>query len=698
MDLKKLLSPKTMAIVGASEKEGFGGDTCRNVLYYSSGQGVYFVNPKRDEVFGRKCWPSLTDLPEPIDLVVICTPRKTVETLLLEAHAKGAGAAVVYASGYSEVGTEEGRKAEEDLKALCKTLDMALMGPNCAGFMNYAEGVSAFAFISEKRDRKGAVGMVSQSGQLCLSLMESPNMRFSCCISSGNSSVVGMEDYLDYLIDDANTKVVGLYLEGVTRPGDFIACLKKAALMRKPIVALKMGRSEKGGRVAASHTGSLSGADRIYDALFERFGVIRVDDLEELQATAALFATLPELPQKTGFATVNLSGGETGICADMGEAHGIEYPDFSPATVSRLRELLPDYANPANPLDATATISYDADTYSATLQAVMDDPEVGMVILGYTLLLHIADPAIVYMAEGIEKVVREGRTKPVAMLPFMENSRNPEYLEKLTRLGVPVLPPPAYGFRALSHLKRFIQYDPASHTLEVAIPRTPAKGHRCTLSEFESMRLLATYGIPLPKGGIATTPDEAVVQAEACGYPVALKIASADIAHKSDMGGVELGLRDSVAVRVAFDQIMHNARTKAPDAALDGVFVQRMLEPGLEVIIGVTTDPQFGPCVLCGLGGVFVEIFKDVALLPAPVSRDEARSMLERLKSAKLFFGYRGGKALDMEALADLVARVSEFAATHAESLEELDLNPVFVYEKGKGVCAADALLVLSRE
>lgn len=696
MDLKKLLSPKNMAIVGASEKEGFGGDTCRNALDYGNVEDVYFVNPKRDMVFGRKCWPSLTDLPEPIDLVVICTPQKTVESLLRQARAKGAGAAVVYASGYSEVGTEEGRKAEADLKVLCKTLDMALMGPNCAGFMNYADGVSAFAFISEKRDRKGAVGVVSQSGQLCLSLMDSPNMRFSYCISSGNSGVVGMEDYLNYLVEDENTKVVGLYLEGVTRPADFVACLKKAALMRKPIVALKVGRSEKGGRVAASHTGSLSGADRIYDAIFERFGVIRVDDLEEMQATAALFATLPELPRQTGFATINLSGGETGICADMGEAFGIEYPDFSETTVSRLRELLPSYANPANPLDATATISYDAEVYAATLQAIMDDPGVGMVILGYTLLFNIADPAIVYMAEGIEKVVKGGRVKPMAMLPFMENTRNPEYVEKLTRLGVPVLPPPAYGFRALRRLTRFIEYDPAAHTLDVAVPAAfPAKERRA-LSEFESMQLLCAHDIPLPQGGIAATHDEAVAKADACGYPVALKIASADIAHKSDMGGVKLGLGDSVAVRAAFDEIMRNARANAPKARLDGVFVQRMLDPGLEVIIGVNRDPQFGPCVLCGLGGVFVEIFKDVALAPAPVSRDEARRMLAGLRSAPLFAGYRGGRALDVEALAGLIARVSEFAAAHAETLEELDLNPVFVYEKGKGVCAADALVVLS--
>ncbi len=698
MDLQKLLAPRTFAIVGASEKEGFGGDTCRNVLDYSSGEGVYFVNPKRDNVFGRPCYASLDALPEDVDMVVICTPQKTVEPLLRQAHAKGARAAVVYASGYSEVGTAEGRKAEDDLKALCRELDMALMGPNCAGFMNYSDGVSAFAFISEKRDRKGAVGIVSQSGQLCLSLMDSPNMRFSYSISSGNSSVVSMEDYLDYLVDDAGTRVVGLYLEGVTRPRKFLDCLKKAALARKPVVVLKAGRSEKGSRVAASHTGSLSGADRIYDAIFEKFGVIRVNDLEELLATTVLFSTLPELPAQSGFASISLSGGETGICADMGEAYGIEYPDFRPETLEKLRKVLPPYASPANPLDSTASISYDADAYAATLQAVMDDPGVGMVILGYTLLFEIADPAIHYMAEGIEKVVRAGNGKPMAMLPFVENSRNPEYLDKLAALGVPVLPPPAYAFRVLGYLKRFIEYDPAVHTLEAAVPCSASDGARRTLSEFESMRMLSKYDIPLPKGGLAENEDEAAALADEVGYPVVLKVASADIGHKSDMGGVKLHLADAAAVRSAYGEIMHNARTNAPKARVDGVFVQRMLQPGLEIILGVSKDPQFGPCVLCGLGGVFVEVFKDTSLLPAPVSEAEARAMVEQLKSLPLLTGYRGGRPLDIDALAGLIARVSEFAAAHRDELEELDLNPVFVYERGKGVCAADALVVLSKE
>jgi len=695
MDLKKLLAPQAVAIVGASEKEGFGGDTCRNVISYADMDKVYFVNPKRETVLGRRCYPSIAEIPTVVDLVVLCTPQKLVEPLLREAAEAGAKAAVVYASGYSETGTEEGRKAEVRLKQLCKELDIALMGPNCAGFMNYVDNVTAFAFLSAERDRKGSVGLISQSGQLCLSFMDHPAMRFSYSISAGNCSVVSMEDYLQYLVEDDHTKVIGLYLEGVTQPDKFIRALRHAAQKRKPVVVLKTGRSAKGRLVAASHTGSLSGADAMYDAIFSKFGVIRVNDAEELLATTQLFATLPQIPQSTGFASINLSGGETGICADMGEISGIDYPDFTDETVSRLKDLLPSYASPANPLDTTATISYDADTYAAVLQTVMDDPGIGMVIIGYTLLHEIADPCIHYMAKGIEQVMRGEQAKPVAMLPFFENTRNPDYERRLAAAGVPVLPPPAYGFAALHHLKNFISYSPQDHTLELAIPKTCQEQGGRTLSEQASCKILNDYNIPTPQGDIASNREEAVKIASQVGYPVVLKIASADIAHKSDIGGVALNICDDHGVLEAFDLLIANGLKHVPHARVDGVFVQKMLPAGLEVIIGVNNDPQFGPAVLVGLGGVFVEIFKDTALLPAPFTEREALHMLGELKAIPLFQGYRGGKELDIEALAKMIAQVSILAQEQKNSIAELDINPVFVYEQGQGVCAADALVVM---
>lgn len=693
MDIKMLLNPNGVCVVGASEKEGFGGDTCRNIMKYMGEDRYFFVNPKRETIFGVKCYPSVGDLPRQVDLVIICTPMHTVETMLRDAHAAGCRAAVVYASGYSEVGTDEGRSAQASLIALAKELDMPVMGPNCGGFINYVNEMFAFAFIAPDRDRRGAVGLVSQSGQICLTMMENPSSKFSYAISSGNSAVVQMEDYIDYLVDDDATKVVAIYLEGTKNPAKFIASLKKAALKRKPVVILKTGRSAKGMRLASSHTGSMAGADKIYDAIFRKFGVIRVNDIEELLAASMLFATLNKLPEQATFASMNLSGGETGTCADVGEKLGIVYPDFSKETLAKLREQLPSYASPANPLDMTATLSYNEDLFAEALRTVMADPNIGCVCVGYTLLQEIADPAIHYMGKAMAKVAGEPGSKPMVMIPFVENTRNAEYFDLLTKSGIPILPPTMYAFQILRDLADFIDYDPKDHDLDVVVPDRLGNAGIGAYSEFESRRLLARYGFPAPVGGVAATEDEAIGIAADIGYPLVMKIDSVDILHKSDVGGVKINVKNEAEAREAFNAILTNVKRMAPEARIGGVYVTAMARAGTEMIIGVSTDPQFGPCVLCGMGGVFVEVFEDVSLCPAPVSKPEALSMINTLKSSKLLKGYRGNPPLDIDALADAIVSVSKFAIAHTSTLRELDINPVFLYEDG--FTPADALIIM---
>ncbi len=693
MDIRKLLKPEKICIIGASEKTGFGGDTCRNVIEYMEEGSYYFVNPGRDQVFGRPCFKCVEDVPGTFDLAVICTPRSTVEDLLIRSKDKGAGAAVVFASGYKEVGSPEGIENQRQLSELCLSLDMALMGPNCAGYANYTDGIYPFAFLSESRDRKGSVGVVSQSGQICLSLMDSPGMKFSYVISSGNSAVVQMEDYLEFLVEDSSTKVVAMYLEGVNNPEKFTACLKQAALKRKPVVILKAGRSEKGRRLAASHTGSLSGADTVYSAVFKKFGVIRVDDIEELLAVSMILSILPSLPACPGIASMNLSGGETGVCADVGQMCKITFPDFSEETLARLREQLPSYASPANPLDMTATLSYDVQAYAGVLRTVMQDEHVGLVAVGYTLLEKIADPAICYMTEAIELVAAEPGAKPVVMIPFVENTRNKEYAQRLERAGVPVLPPTVYAFKLLKYLMDFAAYNPDHHCLECSIPAPGRGGDRRALTEHESKLFLREHGIDIPAELAAGTLEEAQKAAHSFGYPLVLKIDSRDIMHKSDAGCVKLGIQDDQQLAAAYQEILSNARAYDPQAEIGGVLVQEMLEKGTELIVGINNDPQFGPMVMCGLGGVFVEIFKDVSMGMAPVSRTEALNMLRSLKGYRLFEGYRGRAPLDEEAVIQLIVEVSQMAAEEKNKLAELDINPVFVYERGVGV--ADALGVI---
>ena len=696
MNLNKLLKPTSVAVIGASEKEGFGGDVCRNILSYVEDRShVYFIHPKRDSVFGVPCYKSISDVPENVDLMVICTSQKTVIPLLQEGAKKGVGGAVVFASGYGEVGTAEGKQNEAELIAAAKELDIAVMGPNCAGFVNYIDNVQAFAFISAKRDRKGSVGVVSQSGQLCLSMMDDPGMRFSYNISAGNGKIVQMEDYMDFLVDDEDTKVVSIYIEGVKNADKFAAVLKKAAEKRKPVVILKAGRSAKGGAIAASHTGSLSGSDASFDAVLKKFGAIRVDDLEELIAMSLMLSTMKRMPEKATFASMNLSGGETGICADVGSLNGIEYPDFTEETLKKLKEQLPSYASPNNPLDMTASLSYDADLYAGALRTVMDDPNIGMVLIGYTLLLEIADPCIHYMYKGIEKVVQEkgGNCKPIAMIPFAENTRNPEYQEKLFQIGVPVLPPPVYAIKLLRHLADFIAYEPETKTLELAVGH-PKSEETQALSEHESKQELKVYGVPVPDEVIVTSKEEAAQFVKNHPGPLVMKVESADILHKSDVGGVKLNVCGPEAAEKAYEEIMESVTAKRPDAHINGILTVPMLDAGVEIIIGVNNDPQFGPMIMVGMGGVFVEVFKDVALYPAPLKEEEALEMLKSLKSFKLLNGYRGTEKCDIKALCQTIVAISNYAQANKDVLKELDINPLFVYPEGKGVGVADALIV----
>ncbi len=697
MKVKKLLKANKIAVVGASERtESFGGATCKNIMDFSNPNKYFFINPNRDSVFGKECYDSLDSIDGEIDLVVICTPQETVVDILKQASKKNCKGAVIYASGYKETGDKEGLKKEKELIDLADELGISILGPNSGGFINYIDDVYSFAFMSEKRDRKGKVGLVSQSGQLCLSLMDNPKGKFSYVISAGNANIIKVEDYIDFLVDDDDTKVVAAYLEGVKDSRVFIEALKKAAQKKKPVVILKTGRSAKGSKISESHTGSLAGSDKSYDAIFKKFGVIRVDDMEELLSMSHLLATIDEIPKGSKFAAMSVSGGETIITADMGETLGVEFSELSQDTLKSLDDLLPDYATPNNPLDMTATLSYDSDLFAKTLKIVTEDENIDMIIIGYTLLLNVVDPCIYYLTEGIEKAKKLGCNKPIVMLPYIENTRNPECSNKLEKLGVPTLPPVKYGMSILNKLSKFVDYDYKKRTLELAIPNNELGTSRVILSENESKSMLSRYGIGVPREDIAKSEEEALKIAKEIGYPLVMKIESRDIPHKSDIGGVKVNINSDEEVVETYNEIMDNARTRAKDAKLNGILVQEMLKPGLELIIGVNNEPLYGPMVLCGLGGVFVEIFKDVSLYPAPINKYEAIEMITSLKGYPLLDGYRGGKKLDVDALVDLIVKISEMASNEKDSLLELDMNPIFVYEKG--IAIADALSVVKGE
>lgn len=705
MDIKRLLRPEKIAIVGATEKETMAGfasrmfvEQCRERLL-----DLYLISLKNQEVFGIPCYQNLSELPGTIDLAVICTPKSTVPQLIEEAAAKGAKGAVVFASGYGETGKPEDKKLEEELTAQCRRLDMALMGPNCAGFLNFADRVFAFGFLFHARESAGKVGLVSQSGQVCMALMESEKTSFSYVISAGNCKIVNIEDYLEFLVEDEDTKVVAAYVEGIQNPEKFAGVLKKAADKKKPVVLLKAGRSEKGSRAAASHTGNLSGSDKNVDAFFRKFGVIRVDDLEELLSVCTAIATLPVLPKRNRLAFVNISGGETTISADAGYLHGLKLPDFSPDTVQALREVLPPFATAQNPMDLTG--GSNGDTFEKVAKIVLEDPEIDMLVTSLQITKKISDITIYDFLDGLIRYCETHGEKPVAVVPLIESSREAEVLERLRAVGVPILPPPHYGYRVIKKLLDYTDYletmDQRTLSIAVKSPQDISSGTKQgprALSEHESKLLFQKFGIPCPGEKIAVTEEEAVLAAEEMGYPVVLKIESGDILHKSEAGGVKVGIQNEAEVRTSYREILENAANYNPDAVINGILVQQMLKPGMEAIVGVTCDPQLGPMILTGLGGIFTEVFQDAALYPAPLNLWEAREMILSLKGSKLFQGYRGKPPLDIDALARVLVQVSSLAVAYKDTLMEMDINPVFVYPKQEGVSAADGLIVLGEK
>ncbi|WP_409969362.1 acetate--CoA ligase family protein [Bengtsoniella intestinalis] len=690
MNLEKLLNPRSVAIVGATEKPGFGGDTTRNYLQFSKDlDHLYLVNPRGGELFGRKAYTSLAEIPEDVDMVILCTPEKTILGLLEEAAAKNCGGAVVFASGYGEVGAE-GKIKEQLLIETANKLGIAIMGPNCGGFANYGLGRVAFAFLMEDRERAGNIGLVSQSGQIALSGLDTMHYGFSYVISSGNSCNVSVEEYLEFLVDDDGTKVVCAYMESVKKPAALARLLDKAARKKKPVVLLKTGRSTKSQELAASHTGALSGSDKVLRAMFKRYGVIEADDIEEMYSLALTFSTATSLPKGDRIVYMNVSGGEAGVTADLVDDFKLPLAEYNPETKAKLQSLVPSYGSVNNPFDMTAGIGYNTPAMVEAMEAISADENVDAICIDYTITPQIWDQTIAYMVKAVS-IVREKETmKPVFWLPFVSHSRHVESIESLAAAGVPMLPTGLYGCRVLRKVLDFanFEYQPFTPSMVAPVGQT-AKA----LSEVDSLCFLEKHGVVIPPQATAANTEEAMAQAKILGYPLSAKVDSPDILHKSDVGGVKLNIRNDAELCAAFDAIMESCTKAKPDAMIHGVLLKPMLELGAEMIIGVNNDKDFGPMIVVGMGGVFVELLHDVQMRPAPVNHQEAMEMLEQLVSYPLLTGYRGSQPKNVQALADLLVSISQMASQCADQIKELDINPVFVTQDG--VSIADALLIV---
>lgn len=695
MNLEKLIKPKSIAVVGVTDKPGFGRGAAQGALVSRIADHAYFVHPKREELFGKKCWPSLTALPEVVDCVVLCTACHTVPGLLREAGELGVGAAVVYASGFSEEGTPEGAALEEELKDIARQYDMAIQGPNCMGMINNVDKVNLWGGHThwDLEDDSHGIAVVAQSGFIPSEILNTDFFNVSYAVSSGNGNVVTLEEFLEFVIEDEKVSVVALYLEGVRNSRRFLSALKRAAELRKPVVILKSGRSARGAVAAASHTGSMAGSSRAFASIFEKYGVIAADTLEEFMCLAQTMSVLNgSIPARKEYAVISFSGGESTLSADLAEETGVELAEISEETKAEISKYIPGFAVAKNPLDATTSLFHDDDKTIGILKALQADPAVGAITVG-TNVKKDADATTMDLCGAIAKAKAQGVTKPVFAIPSLEGYRCREARKILEDAGVPLMSSMGTSFKCLRQIAAFADYDASRRTLTEAVPGK--HGDRTVaLSEFDSKAEMKQYGVPVPDQIIARGEDEVKAAAARMKKPLVLKINSDEILHKTDAGGVKLNITGEAQAVDAYREILANVARNKPGAAVDGVLVQEMAPAGVEIILGVTNDAQFGPMLLVGLGGVFVEVFKDAVLYPAPMSKEEAGALLKRLKSYKMLTGYRGSPPCDIDALTDMMVKIAGYAYEHRDEVKEMDLNPVFVYPEGQGVCAVDALIV----
>ena len=454
MNYQALFNPKTIAVIGANESEGFGGAACRNFLeYIDDPERIYFVNPKRDMLHGKKCYHSISEVPADVEMAVIATNKKTVIPILKEGSGKGLKAAVIFASGFSETGREEDIELEKELVRTAEELDITILGPNCAGFSNFQDGINPFAFLSEKRDRKGCIGIISQSGMISLSLNDNQYTRFSYNISCGNSSLLTMPDLIRFMADDEETQVIGLYIDGVKDLDAFEQAVAYAKEKGMRIALIKSGSNEMTRLLTKNHTGSVeSFSDERFNALLKQYGITRCRDLEELIYTLCIFAYCEQLPKGNRVAAITLSGGEAALMGETAEGFDLAFPPFDEGLTKYLEERLPAYAHVSNPLDMTAVLSYDAEILADALIHVMQQKQIDAILFGYTLLYHIDDPCIYYLIEALKIVQKRlgEETKPLFLVSFMSNTRNQDAIDRLRELGVICLPTPYYAYRVLT--------------------------------------------------------------------------------------------------------------------------------------------------------------------------------------------------------------------------------------------------------
>ncbi|ASV68353.1 acetate--CoA ligase family protein [Cytobacillus sp. FSL W7-1323] len=702
-ELHSFFYPQSVAVLGASENPKKLGNIQVKALLDGGFQGDIFpIHPTSNAIHGVKCYSSLQAVSHAVDLVIFCLSAHQIQQGLEQCVEKKVKAAIIFASGFSETG-ESGEKQQKQIADYAKKHGLRLLGPNCVGLVNTLNGlVGTFspAVMSYPLSEQRAVGYVSQSGAFgVLTYMAAAQhgLTFNYFVSVGNEMDTSFEDVVEYMVHEKQTKVISGYLEGAKKPKKLRGLAYEALEKGKPIIVMKAGRGTAGKRAAASHTGSLAGSNDIYDAFFKQTGMIRANDYDEIISFSKLFLS-GKLPTGRNTVIITSSGGRGINEADRCEANGLLIPKLNEETQRKIKQVIPSFASAANPIDLTAAASVSApELFTAPLKALMEDPDVDNIILTEFPLFW--DEETKELQEFVEMCKNTNKFVFVSTFP-LEGMSIPKGQQYMVDHGVPVIPG---NLQAISALAKLVEYSEKYRAYQKESVRERASIQKKEnvayllqenqiLSEWDASKVLQAYEIPTTKKSLATTVDEAVQQANSIGYPVVLKIDSKDILHKTEAGGIRLSLQNAEQVKQAFDDILLSAHKYHPDAHINGVMVQEMVAKGTEVIVGVTRDASFGPVIMFGLGGIFVEVFKDIAFRVAPITRQDALEMINEIKGKAIFDGVRGEEALDVEGIVDILLRVSSLVQDY--DIEELDLNPIIVTEK----CAkaVDALIVTS--
>lgn len=692
--LDRLLRPRSIAIVGASDKPGaLGASVLGNLDRSGFGGDIHLINPKRDEIGGRACLRSIEDLPAGIDAAVLAIPRAGVLDAIKSLAQRGVGAAVIFSAGFAE-GGEAGLAEQREIARIAAEAGMVIEGPNCLGFVNFVDGVpltfveTAKALPSEGR----RIGIVSQSGAIAavvdVSLL-SRSLDLSFSISTGNEAGSGVEDYVEYLVDDPSTDVIGMIVEQFRKPKRFLAAARRARNAGKPIVLLHPGRSSAARESAATHTGAMAGDYQLMKAKVERAGVVMVETLEELSDCLEMLLRCDRIGP-AGSIVVGESGAFKALTLDFVESIGLQLPVAHDEDSPALRAALPDFVPVSNPIDMTAQGLVDPGIYGRLVEAAVADDRFDSVLIGIiqtdAVTCGIKFPAIM---DAIRTLKAD---KPIIIAGLDDGAPvPPEHIASLREAGTPYFPSTERAFRAVARLADSSRREVAEKIHDAAPLRGLETG---IVPEYRAKQLLGPIGIRFPAGRLASTPDEAIAIAEEIGYPVVLKAQSANLSHKSDAGGVIVGLDDSDALAAGWKRLAANIAQHRPGLSLDGVLVERMGSRGLELIIGGRNDPEWGPVVLVGFGGIQAEILQDVRLLTPDLPRNAILAELGKLKSAALLNGFRGEPARDIDAVAEIVEQVSRLLVSNP-SIQEIDLNPVVVHAAGEGAVALDALLLV---